>query len=253
MSDRPANTVPAELQAHVDGYTFERTTLGKASETYRLTRRDHPTRYLKIASDLSREHARLLWAVGRLPVPQVVAFVASAAEHYLLLDELPGTPVEFAAELSIADRVCHLAQTMRILHSIPIAGCPFDSRIAARLADAEVNVREGKVDESDFDEERQGRSAASILAELRAFPSFTEDLVVTHGDFTLSNIFVNPAGLLDLGRLGIADRHQDIALVLRDIEGDFGAGWSDAFVTAYGIGAIDDTRITFFRLLDELF
>ncbi len=78
-------------------------------------------------------------------------------------------------------------------------------------------------------------------------------LVVTHGDFTFANIFVNPTGLLDLGRLGVADRYQDISLVLRDIEGNYGTEWREPFVMAYGLKAIDDSKLSFFRLLDELF
>jgi aminoglycoside 3'-phosphotransferase II len=246
-------TLPEALRDHVAGYELERTALGEAAETYRLTARSRPTRYLKIAGDLEREHARLLWAAPRLPVPRVLGFAAEAGREYLLLDELPGTPIELATEASVAERVAHLARTMRSLHRTPIAGCPFDARVRERLVDAEANVRAGKVDESDFDPERLGRSATSILAELRAWPAFPEDLVVAHGDFTLANIFVDPTGMLDLGRLGVADRYQDISLVLRDIEGDYGPEWREPFALAYGLEAIDASKLAFFRLLDELF
>ncbi len=253
MTACAATTLPAGLRAQVAGYTFERTSLGEAAETYRLTSHNHPTRYLKLAADLEREHDRLVWAAAHVSVPHVLAFAREPSRHYLLLDELPGMPIELARELSVARRVAHLADTMGALHSLPIGDCPFNARIAERMIDAEANVRGGSVDESDFDPERLGRSATSILAELRTWSPFVEDLVVTHGDFTLANIFVNPTGMLDLGRLGVADRYQDIALVLRDIEGDYGPEWVDAFVAAYGLTALDDSKRSFFCLLDELF
>ncbi len=250
----PATTaLPEALREDVAGYELAATSLGEAAETYRLTARGRPTRYLKIANDLEREYARLQWAAGRLPAPRVLAFASEAGRAYLLLDELPGTPVELATELAVAERVAHLAKTMRSLHGSPVTECPFDMRIRERLLDAEANIRTGEVDESDFDADRAGRSATSILDELRAWPPFQEDLVLTHGDFTPANILIQPTGLLDLGRLGVADRYQDIALALRHVEDDFGPAWREPFARSYGIADIDESKLAFFRLLDELF
>jgi aminoglycoside phosphotransferase len=219
----------------LDGYAFERTALGRGAETYRLSAADRPTLYLKVAPDLAAEHERLRWAAGRLPVPAVIAFDG----HRLLLGELAGTPNTRDVE--------QLARILRNLHAIPIAECPYDARVATRLAQAALNVQAGVVDESDFDDERRGCTAESVLAELRAWPAFVEDLVVAHGDFSLPNVHVNPPGLLDLGRLGVADRHADLALIMRDLDHD-----ADAFAAAYG-GPIDPTKLAFFRMLDELF
>ena len=191
--------MPECLHHLVASYAFERASLGQAAETYRLVASDRPTRYLKIAPDLEREHERLRWAEELIPVPHLVAFAKHAQRDYLLLDELPGTPVAIATSISVADRVVHVARTLRELHAMSASSCPFDARVETRLVDAEANVRAGLVDESDFDSERVGRSAQSVFDELRVWPAFAEDLVVTHGDFTLSNILVHPTGMLDLG------------------------------------------------------
>jgi len=66
--------LPEALRDDVAGYEPAGTSLGEAAETYRLTARGRPTRYLKIAKELEREHDRLRWAVGRLPAPRVLAF-----------------------------------------------------------------------------------------------------------------------------------------------------------------------------------
>jgi len=44
-----------------------------------------------------------------------------------------------------------------------------------------------------------------------------------------------------------------IALALRHLEGDFGPAWREPFARAYGIADIDESKLAFFRLLDELF
>jgi aminoglycoside phosphotransferase len=39
----------------------------------------------------------------------------------------------------------------------------------------------------------------------------------------------------------------------RHLEGDFGPAWREPFVRTYGIADIDESKLAFFRLLDELF
>jgi len=63
------------------------------------------------------------------------------------------------------------------------------------------------------------------------------------------------ASFVDVGRLGVADRHRDLAIATRSV-----AAWGDAtlagrLLTAYGIepATVDQRRITFYRLLDEFF
>jgi len=66
---------------------------------------------------------------------------------------------------------------------------------------------------------------------------------LTHGDFTPANILILPTGIRDLGRLGVADRYQDIALALRHLDGDFGPAWRAPFVRTNGIADIDESKL----------
>ncbi len=240
-----------ELDDILVGYEATRTPHGRAGETFRLTAPDRPTRYLKIAPELHREHARLEWLATRFCVPRIVAF----DDRRLLLDELPGVPLADATDLPIATRIAILAEALCAVHALDARDCPFDARVAARLADADARVRAGLVDETDFDPERAGRSAASVLAELLATPRIAEDLVVAHGDFTLDNVIVAEgafAGMVDVGRLGVGDRFADLALAARDVAGDYGPRWVDELFAAYGASP-DPMKLRYFQLLDELF
>ena len=57
-----------------------------------------------------------------------------------------------------------------------------------------------------------------------------EDIVLTHGDFCLPNVFVKDgaiSGFIDLGKMGPADRWQDIAIAIRSLEHNFNGKYTD--------------------------
>ncbi|GIF72854.1 hypothetical protein Asi02nite_23720 [Asanoa siamensis] len=143
---------------------------------------------------------------------------------------------------------------LRDLHALPVADCPFDRRLAVTIAEAEGVARAGRVDIEALDAARAGWSAERLLAELHATrPRAAEDLVVGHGDPCRPNILFDDrgrvTGVLDVGRLGVADRHNDLAIATRNL----GARWSPALLAAYGLPAPDPARIAFYRLLDEFY
>jgi aminoglycoside phosphotransferase len=108
---------------------------------------------------------------------------------------------------------------------------------------------------------RMGREPEDLFHELVASVPMSEDLVLTHGDFCLPNIIlqrgrdgrVEVAGLVDCGRAGVADRHQDLALAIRSLQDNFGEEWVLFFLRAYGLPRADDEKVHFYLLLDEFF
>ncbi|MNQ35878.1 Aminoglycoside 3'-phosphotransferase [compost metagenome] len=89
-----------------------------------------------------------------------------------------------------------------------------------------------------------------------------QDRVVCHGDACLPNFLVDPqtlqcTGLIDVGRLGTADRYVDLSLLL----GNARESWRDAadaraahalLFAQLGIDAPDDGRLEFYLRLDPL-
>ncbi|MFW8265181.1 phosphotransferase, partial [Klebsiella pneumoniae] len=72
------------------------------------------------------------------------------------------------------------------------------------------------VDASDFDDERNGWPVEQVWKEMHKLLSVSPDSVVTHGDFSLDNLIFDEGkliGCIDVGRVGIADRYQDLAIL----------------------------------------
>lgn len=225
--------------------------------------------YLKIApadgpSNLAREKQVLEWLEGKLAVPRVLGFEEADGKQFILLSEIAGVPASDHVAAKSGDpaviipHVEQAARAMRSIHASPLKDCPLLQDIDTKLPSARENIRRGFVDETDFDEENQGRTAEDIYRELVEKKPAFEELVFTHGDFCLPNYMVldgEISGFIDFDRGGVADRYQDIALFLRSFGFNMGNGMdvNEIFCRAYGLHSLDSEKLYYYRLLDELF
>jgi aminoglycoside 3'-phosphotransferase-1 len=72
---------------------------------------------------------------------------------------------------------------------------------------------------------------------------------------SLENILMQEGavvGCIDVGRAGVADRYQDLAIVWRAL-GELDAALQQRFVQQYGLLDIDQGKLQFHLRLDELF
>lgn len=257
--------LPGSMAPLVAGYRWARDTVGLSGDAvYRL---HHPENgddlYLKhgqgsCAVDLAGEMVRLRWLLSNIPVPAVRYFVASPDEAWLLITALPGQSAASRLEAhpdESADIVDALARFLRRLHAIPVESCPFNSDHPLRLGEARWRLDAGEVDVDGFDEERRGWTAERVWDEMTSLLPFPPDPVVTHGDFSLDNIIVengDVVGCIDVGRAGIADRYQDLAILWHCLR-DFGPAAQQRLFASYGINQLDDRKLHFHLMLDELF
>lgn len=215
-----------------------------------------------LIADLYGEAERGEWLrASGFPCAEIIDVGERGGWHYLITTAVPGRTLAEAWPVGMRPAlVAGLAELARALHDLPAESCPFRRDLAVTIPAAVAAVAAGIVDEDDFDDERAGLSAEKALAELLATRPASEDLVVCHGDLCLPNVVADPAtgritGLVDLGRLGLADRHQDLALATRSlgpINAQYGQNAAGDLVAAYG-GSVDPGLIAYYRLLDEFF
>lgn len=192
------------------------------------------------AHDLVGEGERLAWLRAHgIPAAEVL----DCRPGLLVTAELPGRSA--AEEWPAAARgriVDGLADLARALHALPAADCPYDRRLAVTVPEALATA------------------TGPDRAELAATRPADEDPVVCHGDLCVPNVLFDPdtyalTGVVDVGRLGVADRWVDLAIATRSLTNDlnpqYGPWAADRFLTRYGVSP-DPARIAFYRLLDEL-
>lgn len=188
------------------------------------------------------------------PAPRVVDEVSADNFNWLLMTAVKGRDLtHLGDEPQVLIQV--LADGLKRLHALDPANCPFDHSLDRRLLDAEANLLAGRVDETDFDAERDGQSAQQVYDWLLANRPAETNRVVTHGDACLPNFLAQDGRFVDVvdcARLGVADRWQDLALACRSLEYNGGKDLVSQFLDAYG-AAFDAERYAYYCALDEMF
>lgn len=186
--------------------------------------------------DLRTEAEKLAWAGQYVTVPEPLDAGADNAGSWLLTRALRGESA--VAPRWLADPVTAvraIGTGLRELHdTLPVAGCPFSW-------DAEMRIERARL---------LGTAGDRPLE-----PPPIDRLVVCHGDPCSPNTLVGAhgrcTGHVDLGGLGLADRHADLAVATWSTAWNFGPGWEGALLDGYGIEP-DAERTAYYRLMWDL-
>jgi kanamycin kinase len=151
--------------------------------------------------------------------------------------------------------VTALGEGLRAMHDgLPAADCPFSWMAADRIAAAQRAAAAGRLDTSDWAPEHRDLGIEGVLAWARDIPPAGK-LVVCHGDACAPNTLITGdgrwSGHVDLGDLGVADRWADLAIATWSTGWNYGPGWEQLLLDAYGIQP-DAERTRYYRLLWEL-
>ena len=206
---------------------------------------------------LAREIATLRWLGGRAGAPRLLWAGSAEGRPAMLAEALPGTALHDLAPERAKAGLIAAVEALRVLHALPIDDCPLDQRLAVKLSEAWRRVEAGEVARSEFDPDHSGRSPEDLWQAMLAERPSAEDLVFTHGDACLPNFIVSdagPAGVVDLGLAGIADRYQDLALLVRSSAHNFpGVDIRALLMEHYPLEVLDEQKLSFYRTLDEFY
>ena len=209
--------------------------------------------------DLTAEIRRLEWAVRYAAVPRVLAQGSDAQGSWFVTAGLPGrSAVDARWKKEPATAVRAIGAGLRALHeSLPVALCPFDRSIEARLAAATADAAAGRIEMADWHAETRARfgSVEQALAAAVAEIPPIDRLVVCHGDTCAPNTLIGDdgtcSGHVDFGAMGVGDRWSDLAVASWSTTWNYGPGWEEALIEAYGLEP-DWERIRYYRLLWQL-
>ncbi|MFT4188878.1 MAG: aminoglycoside 3'-phosphotransferase [Aeromicrobium sp.] len=183
---------------------------------------------------LRDEAERMAWAAGWTRVPRVLDQGQDDEHEWLVTAAIDGASAvdpRWIAEPATA--VAAVGRGLRALHdALPVVGCRWDWGVESRIANAE-------------------RRGIAVPESLRRAPE-TDRPVVCHGDACCPNTLLDAKGdwlaHVDLALLGVADRWADLAVASTSTVRNYGPGWEDALIEAYGVEP-DRERLDYYRSL----
>jgi aminoglycoside phosphotransferase len=227
---------------------------------FRVLDRAGGCKYLKAACGLgaqrlTRELARTEWLSSHhIRVPRFLVKISTQRVNAVLMTAVPGRHLTLDTDNLLA-AVRSIGRGLARLHGLPSANCPFDETPHTRLERAREAIEKNLI-ASQFDDRNCGFTASMLYQRLDSAIPACEDIVVVHGDATLSNMLIGSdgeLGFIDCGHSGRSDRYVDLAVIEAELLTEFGRDAAECFNYAYGIRAWDDQKAAFFRDHYELF
>lgn len=204
-----------------------------------LTFRTDDGRFIKwgphdAEANMRDEAERMRWARRWIAAPEVLDQGQDASHEWLVTAAIPGrSAVDPRWSDDPATAVRAVGAALRTMHdALPVDACPWTWDPEWRLANA-------------------AERGIIVPADLRTPPP-VDRLVVCHGDACMPNTLLDddgrPVAHVDLAALGVADRWADVAVASMSTEWNFGPGWEDALIEAYGVES-DRERLEYYRRL----
>jgi aminoglycoside phosphotransferase len=220
------------------------------------------------SEEAENEFRVMEWLQGKLPVPKVLGYEKDDKNTYLLMTKVPG-------EMACADKFLKdpdqltaiLAAGLHALWQVDINSCPCNWSLERKLQKANYAVANDLVDIEDAEPYTFGENGfenPNHLLEWLLSNKPEEELVFSHGDFCLPNMLIENgevSGYIDLGRTGISDKWQDIALCYRSLLHNFGGKYTGKQYQGFYENMLFEKlglepnweKIRYYILLDELF
>ena len=218
--------------------------------------------------DTVAEYEMMKWLENKLPVPKCLYHLVENDTDYLLMSRIAGKMScddEYMTDAQTVVKI--LADGLKRLWQVDIKACPMNRTLESKLAEAKKRVDAGLCDIEDWKDSAGGAHGFNTPMELYNWLSNNrpnEELVFSHGDYCLPNIFVKEhelSGFIDLGHSGVADKWHDIALCYRSLIHNSTGKFSEKTYDGFDLSLLfcelgvepDWEKINYYILLDELF
>ena len=259
---------PEKIRAYVKDSAFRLNDVGMSgSQVYVFDK--YVLKVQPVTAETDNEYEILKWLAGRCPTPSILEYVKEDETSYTLMTKAAGKMLCDDVFMQDPEKLTDLiAQGIRMLWNVDIQDCPCScSRLSERLKAARENIENGEVNLENAEPETFGQGGFTDPAELLVWLEThqpEEDLVLTHGDLCLPNLFSDGekiTAFIDNGKMGPADRWQDLAVVLRSLRHNFGGKYTgvpyggyreDMLLKKLGM-EMDEEKNRYYLLLDELF
>ncbi len=226
--EKKMKKIPTFIKNFMKNTTIQEISIGCSNTAvYKITK-DNETFFLKIGKipSLTKEYAALIWLNGKLSVPKCVYFCNDGTNEYLLTTTMAGEMSCSDSNLKKPEQTIKLlAHAIKQLQSVEILECPFRSDLNYKLGLVEYNVKNKLLTDSPSSKiGRELKSYNNIFKYLIDKKPTTEQLVFSHGDTSLPNIFFKDnqvSGFIDVGECGVADKWFDIAICYKSIIRNF--------------------------------
>jgi kanamycin kinase len=230
-------TVPATIRQYLKRVTIYDSSSSENAKTLfvsgneraflKISERDSLEREYKMTSFLNKHHV----------APNAIAYESDSEYDYLLTEAVNGEDGAAAHHLENPRRLVSVfGEYLRMLHSLPTAGCPYNNRTQEILNEAYVKGRD-----------------CSLMNTFNYSPA---DNVIIHGDYCLPNIIMDHFslnGFIDLGYGGVGDKHYDLYWGIWTLNYNLKTDqYRDLFLDAYGRSDIDHEGLKYFTELVRL-
>lgn len=266
--------IPKEIRKYIDNQNFQIDLIGKSKAKKMIL--DDCVLKIESSSDEVKNEVLMLnwWHEKLLPVPEIYENMELNGTHYILMEKLRGDPsYEVIVRRTTEDLIELLANSLKQLWKVDVTDCPSVQTLDVKLKLAKERVENNLVDVDDAEEGTFGgegfEDPAALWQWLNDHRPQEDQLVLSHGDFSLPNLIASGVyltGFIDLGRSGVSDIYQDIAIcyrsLLNNLKGKFGVlrEFTEQEIENYGNLLFeklelepDWDKLRYYILLDELF
>ena len=259
--------VPSKIKSLIENKPYTVDDIGMSGNQV-LIFEDMVLKIEETSVSVDRQVLMMRWLEGKVPVPKVLAYEVEKGKSYLLMSKVSGVMSCDAYYLEHPEELLEaLATGLKMLWEVDVKECPCVRDVDAVLEEARIQVKNGWVDLDNVEPTTFGEGGFESPEQLLEWlenhrPSL--EPVLSHGDFCLPNIFLADGkvkGFIDLGRAGVGDKWNDIAICYRSLKHNFDGTYGGNVYADFNPDMLFDKlgvepdweKIKWYLLLDELF